>query len=641
MSDTLARGAAQRIGRFRILRTLGRGSEGVVYLAADPTLGREVAIKTTVVDGASNAKIEQLLLSTAQTAGRLTHPNIVPVFDAGVHEGCPYVVFEYVAGPTLATLIHEQGALGATRSLAMIRQILDGVAHIHERGLMHGDIKPDNILLGAHDRPRLADFGLLRREDSRQFAATAGTRRYLAPECFEGGATDCRRDVFALGLLLYEMLTGRARVPAETGRDVIPRLMNETPTRLSLKGGGISDELDAIVMKALQPDPAARYAHAGAMKHAIDQLANAAEGRGTASAATVEFLLRRMARKSDFPTLSGSVASINQMIAQSDDASVKTLSDLVIRDFALTQKLLRLVNSAAMGGRNITRVSDAINLVGVESLRAIATAMTLAASAGEKKSPAIVAALTDAFVTGLIARNTGRVCGLSAVEELFICGMFSPLGELLTLNYLEEDYTEIMRQVTTTDVARDEAARSVLGVGFDELGVEVARHWRLPAVIIDALAPLPPGVVPAAADNATRIWHCAAYARELCALARIGDDDARRAALDALVQRYAAAVPITVSNLERLMERSVEVAADYTAAAGLPPAKTAMLAGMSILCAGAAAPAATDVAPQTASAGSVSLEGKTSTAETVLNPAEAGWRRRFLRGLRRLRGGLC
>ena len=636
MSATPALGNAQQIGRFRVLRTLGRGSEGVVYLAADPTLGREVAIKTTVVDEAANPRIAQLLLSTAKTASRLTHPNIVPVFDAGVHEGCPYVVFEYVAGPTLAALIQEQGALDPARSVAMIRQILDGVAHIHERGLIHGDIKPDNILLSAHDRPRVADFGLLRREDSRQFAATAGTRRYLAPECFEGGATDCRRDVFALGLLLYEMLTGRARVPVETGRDAIAQLMNEMPALPSLKGHGISDEIDAIVMKALQPDPAARYASAGAMKYALDQIATTAEGRGAASTATVDFLLRRMARKSDFPTLSGSVAGINQIVAQSDDASVKTLSDLVIRDFALTQKLLRLVNSAAMGGRNITRVSDAITLVGVGSLRSIATAMMLAASAGEKKSPAIVAALTDAFVAGLIARNTGRVCGLAAVEELFICGMFSPLGELLALNYLEDDYSEITRRVTATGVTPDEAARNVLGIGFDELGVAVARHWKLPAVIIDALAPLPPGAVPVAANSATRIWQCAAYARELCALARISDDDARRAALHAHAQRYAAAVVISAPNLERLMMRSVDMAADYTAAAGLPPTKTAMLSGMSILCAGSAAPAATPVAAHTKATISTPAEDTLHSAETVLAPAEMAWWRRLVRSVRRV-----
>ena len=182
----------------------------------------------------------------------------------------------------------------------------------------------------------------------------------------------------------------------------------------------------------------------------------------------------------------------------------------------------------------------------------------------------------------------------------------------------------------------DEAARNVLGIGFDELGVAVARHWKLPAVIIDALAPLPPGAVPVAANSATRIWQCAAYARELCALARISDDDARRAALHAHAQRYAAAVVISAPNLERLMMRSVDMAADYTAAAGLPPTKTAMLSGMRILGAGSAAPAATPVAAHTKATISTPAEDTLHSAETVLAPAEMAWWRRLVRSVRRV-----
>jgi HD-like signal output (HDOD) protein len=272
------------------------------------------------------------------------------------------------------------------------------------------------------------------------------------------------------------------------------------------------------------------------------------------------------------------------MSAEIDDASIKTLADTVMCDFALTQKLLRLVNSAAMGARKVTKVSDAITILGVGQLRAMATAMMLANGGGASKSPAVAAALTDAFVTGLISRNIGRMSGLAAVEELFICGMFSPLGELLALYYLADEYAEIVRRVAEEGVQSIAAAREVLGLTFEELGIGVARHWQFPPAIINALAPLPPGDLQPALEPAARLWQCAGYARELCALARITDAAAREHALEAHIRRFAPSIRIDAAKVRELMTHSVEVAGNYIAAAGFSVSKTATLEGMSALC---------------------------------------------------------
>lgn len=577
------------IGRFRVLRILGRGSEGVVYLATDPELGRDVAIKTTSLGESPDPTLANLLLSTAQTASKLSHPNIVPVFETGLHEGSPYVVFEFVDGRTLGQTLRANGPLPMAHAVVMMSQILAGVAQIHARSLVHGDIKPANILIGENDRARVADFGLLRHARATDIDHTSGTPCYMAPECFEGIATDCRRDVFALGLIFYEMLTGQPVIEYGTDIAKIMRLLDEIPAPPSAKNPRIPRELDAIVLKALRKDPARRFANAGEMKSELDRIRvsdkthEQIEVSEVVVHATVEFLLRRMAHKSDFPALSASVTSINQMSAEADTASIRTLSDTVMRDFALTQKLLRLVNSAAVGGRNITKVSAAITILGVGQLRTMATAMMLA-GAGGKPSPAIAATLTDAFVAGLISRNVGRINGLAAVEELFICGMFGPLGELLTIYYLTEEYAEIARRVFKSDVKDDSAARAVLGISFEELGVAVARHWQFPPVIVKALSPLPPGELQPSSDPGDRLWQCAAYARELGVLARLYDAGEREAALAAHIQRFAPAIPIEEATVRELMKRSVAAAANYASAAGFAVAKTAMLQGMSELC---------------------------------------------------------
>jgi hypothetical protein len=222
----------------------------------------------------------------------------------------------------------------------------------------------------------------------------------------------------------------------------------------------------------------------------------------------------------------------------------------------------------------------------------------IANGAAGKKNPAIAAALTDAFVAGLIARNVGRMSGLPAVEELFICGMFSPLGELLTIYYLPEEYGEIARRVFSEGVKDDSAARAVLGISFEELGIGVARHWQLPAPIVNALAPLPPGEVQPSGDADVRLWQCAGYARELCALARIGDAAERDQALDAHIARHAKTIRFHAALVRELMTRSVQAAGHYIDAAGFAVSKTAMLVGMSDLSSSRLAKAAESAAPQ-------------------------------------------
>jgi serine/threonine protein kinase len=299
-----------------------------------------VAIKTSSLGASPDPLLAELLVTTAQTASKLSHPNIVPVFEAGMNGGAPYVVFEYVEGRSLAQILAADGPLTMARAVVMMSQILSGVAQIHERSLIHGDIKPANILVGNGDRARVADFGLLRHEQASDIDQTSGTLRYMAPECFNGGKTDCRRDVYALGLVFYEMLTGRAIVERGTSKEQIERILNETPQPPSAVNPRIAHVIDEVVLKALCKAPSQRYQDAAEMKTALDRIRVTTETRDdiavseAAVHSTVEFLLRRMAHKSDFPALSASLTSINQISAEGETASIQALSDKIMRDFA-------------------------------------------------------------------------------------------------------------------------------------------------------------------------------------------------------------------------------------------------------------------------------------------------------------------
>lgn len=573
------------ISRFRLLRTLGQGAEGVVYLAADPELGRQVAIKTLNLGHNPDLKLAEQLLDAAKTVSTLSHPNIVPVFEVGMHEEQPFVVFEYVQGRTLADLIAADGALPMARAVVMMSQILAGVAQVHASGVLHGDLNPGNILIGANGIPRVTDFGISRRaQKAMSESVSAGTIRYMAPECFVDGRADYRSDVFALGLIFHEMLSGAPLVAGGNVYAQIHRILNDTPPAPSAKNARIPAEVDAIVLRALSKSPQDRYADAAQMKRDLDRLrVTEAPDRVVVLQeqelhSTVEFLLRRMSLRSDFPALSATLARINQLSSLGDDASLDALADTIMRDFALTQKLLRVVNSAAFGAARITRVSQAIAMLGIAQLRAIATAMIVAGGGrSAEKSREASTVLTEAFITAVISRNIGRLIGLTGAEELFICGMFGRLGQLLTMYYLDDEHAEISRRIDVQGIDPIAASRAVLGLSFDQLGAAVARKWNFPDVIVAAMAALPCGPLAAPADEAQRMWYCAAYARELCDVMRISDADGRVQALEAHIARFQPGIGVAFDGICGLIAHSVELALKYVAACGLKSPRMPLL----------------------------------------------------------------
>lgn len=577
------------IGRFRIVRILGRGAQGAVFLASDPELGRLVAIKSLPVTGDGSADRFEGLMREARTASGLSHPNVVPVYEVGVAADAPYVVFEYVEGLTLGQLIKRDGALSTAKAVIAMSQILAGIAHAHGKGLVHGDIKPGNILLAQTGVPRITDFGIARGLLDFDAKVAAGTVRYMAPEHFSGGRADQRADVFALGLVFWEMLTGEPVNTAGDNASTIYRIVHDVIPKPSEKKPGIDPCIDEIVMRALDKNPDARFRDAAEMKAVLDRVRVGSNGDTTtqiagepATHSTVEFLLRRMRHKSNFPALSQRFSAINQLTSEDSDGSVQKLANLVMQDFALTHKLLQIVNSAAHGtGGNVTSVSQAIVKLGMQQVRAVASSLMLATPPqASNVHPGLHEVLLGSFVAAVVGRNIGRMAGLQNAEEAFVCSMFGRLGEILSIYYLSEDYDEVIRLVRTQGVGEMAASRTVLGIGFDELGVEVARQWNFPPNVLHAMRTLPEGPLPPAQSERERIAHAAGFARELCDAAWRTRPDERTQGLLTLVERFGSSIPKASTHLTPLIEHSLELGLKYCAIIGVNTQGSALIEGL-------------------------------------------------------------
>jgi serine/threonine protein kinase len=199
--------------RYRILAEAGRGGMAVVYRAHDSQLDREVAIKIVQPDSESDTDFSNNLVREARAVAALPHPNVVTVFDAGEFDGLPYIAMEYVGGGDLRALLSKRGRLAPLEAARMAHDIARGLAAVHARGMVHCDVKPQNVLLTLEQTPKLVDFGISRGASGTTVSRpdeVMGSALYLSPEQVKGEPVDARTDVYALGIVLYELLAGRA-----------------------------------------------------------------------------------------------------------------------------------------------------------------------------------------------------------------------------------------------------------------------------------------------------------------------------------------------------------------------------------------------------------------------------------------------
>lgn len=255
-----------KAGRYEISGELGRGAMGVVYRAVDPVIGRNVAVKTIRLTEQGTGLTRDELLSRFQTearaAGLLTHPNIVVVYDAGEEDGLYYITMELVDGKSLQALLDGGHAFPVPRVLRILEQTCSALQFAHDRNIVHRDIKPANLMLTADDTVKVTDFGtakILQFGTVQQTTHVMGTPSYMSPEQVKGRPVDGRTDIFSLGVVFYEMLTGEKPFPGQTITTVIYKIVNEDPIPPRQLNSSIHPGLNDVVLRALAKEPEARY----------------------------------------------------------------------------------------------------------------------------------------------------------------------------------------------------------------------------------------------------------------------------------------------------------------------------------------------------------------------------------------------
>ncbi|MBB5511776.1 serine/threonine-protein kinase [Neomicrococcus aestuarii] len=252
--------------RYHIHRRLARGGMSTVYLATDERLHRDVALKALYPYLAEDARVVKRFEEEAITAAKLSHPNIVNVLDQGVDGDTAYLVMEYVKGETLRKLLERQGRLTPRQTLRIMEEILDGLAAAHAKGLIHRDVKPENVLLTETGRVKVADFGLARAASNHTQSGTlVGTVAYVSPELVTGGNADKRSDLYAIGIMLFELLTGEQPFQGQNSMQIVFKHVNETVPLPSTVVPEIPQDLDELVEWCTAKDPEARPVDAEAL----------------------------------------------------------------------------------------------------------------------------------------------------------------------------------------------------------------------------------------------------------------------------------------------------------------------------------------------------------------------------------------
>jgi serine/threonine-protein kinase len=254
-----------KAGRYELIEEIGRGAMGVVFKAFDPILGRTVAVKTMrLTEMGTGLPRPELILrfqNEARAAGKLVHPNIVVVHDAGEDQGLYYITMEFIEGRSLQSLLDLKRPIPLPRTLRIVEQVCSALEYAHQRSIVHRDIKPANIVLTAEDTVKITDFGIAKilSLNTTTTGAIVGTPSYMSPEQVRGKAVDGRSDIFSFGVILFELVTGEKPFPGDTITTIIYKIVHEEPVSPREISSSIDSGLCEVVLKALAKHPDARY----------------------------------------------------------------------------------------------------------------------------------------------------------------------------------------------------------------------------------------------------------------------------------------------------------------------------------------------------------------------------------------------
>ncbi|MFK5891678.1 MAG: HDOD domain-containing protein [Pseudomonadota bacterium] len=487
-----------KIARFNIIRVLGEGSQGIVHLAQDPLLERKVAIKTLhPVAGMQTEQFNELLMDEAKVISKMTHPNIVSIFEAGEEGGLPFLVIEYVKGRTLSDVIKSKEYQKIPDALSLFKPICQGMLHSHKNKVIHGDLKPANIIIDDENVPKIMDFGIARLLSSQKNTDKLyGTPRYMPPEYLQHRDVSQANDVYALGLILYEMLTGRVAIE---GKDIKQIIYNVFNSKIILPSNLVEDVgvlFEHIVLKACDKNIKNRFKSMSEMLSAIEAYEDKSKSlsinsSSKAQSAAITFLIRKIKRQQDFPALSETLVKINTLVDKEDTNSAE-LANVIIEDFALTNKILKLVNSAYYRTTKIEvkTISQAVLILGFDEIRSVAISLILIDHLHNKsKAGKLRSHIVSSIYSGILTKDLSLEVDYKEHEEAFLSGTFHQLGEMLTLYYFHEEADEIEKLIVEENLTKEQASNKILGVSYQILGIAIAKEWKLPQYIINNITP--------------------------------------------------------------------------------------------------------------------------------------------------------
>ncbi len=542
---------------------MGEGAQGQVFLAFDPRLDRQVAIKTLILDPSRRRDTSALLVQEARTVSKLSHPNIVTLYDAGDDGDKPYLVFEYVEGDTLQKVLKEQPRLPKHRAVEIAIQILEGTAYAHQHEILHRDLKPGNIIFDDTGIARIMDFGIATTiTGSPADKGFAGTPLYVAPEYIQNREFFPASDIFAVSMILYQMLTGRTAVDGASVSEILDRMVNDIYPAPSHWNREVDEKLDSLVLRGIAKRPADRYTSAQAMVESLQDYLNPGAKSAASNAAkqsTIDFLMRRMQHKAEFPALSESICSINRITA-SDKESLSTLSAVILKDFSLTNKLLKLVNAAIYGQfGKVSTISRAVVIVGFESVRNMAVSLMLFDHLQNKaQAMGLKEEIAGSLFSGVLAKELiGREFP-GATEEAFICAVYQNLGRLLAMYYFHEESQEIANLVEQKNITEDQAVAKVLGLTYEELGIEIARTWNFPVRLLHTMQKVKDEKVGRPRSEEERFRVIASLAGELRYITTKAAPEQVEQQLLALQERYGKSVALDPKKMTEIADKALK-----------------------------------------------------------------------------------
>ena len=635
----------RRIGNYVVERALARGGMGAVYVARHPHLGREVAVKFVAPDVSGSPEVGLRFLSEARVTASLNHPNIVEILDFGESDGALYYVMELLRGKSLRHVMREQDKFTCAAMKPYFEQICAALEVAHAAGIVHRDLKPANVLVleGAPLRLKLLDFGVAKLMSSgpnqTRHGQVLGTATHMAPEQALGdaGRVTPQSDLYSLGVIAYEMLTGRPVFHHES--DVMLMVMHvrdEVPP-IRAESAEVPEAVASLIESCLAKNPADRPASARALADAFARALEApakpvapaappprapsvpsvpplaeqptrlaskppaqparpktpapapapapertqasppppvaeprpapertqasppppvaaagkrrAEPGAVSAEATVELLTGRLQRRGDFPAFARTVGEVNHKADADGAFSAGQLGESILKDYALTAKLLRIVNATyakRFGGR-IYGIQHAIVILGFDRVRSLALSISLFKPGGSERA---TESAISALVSSEIARNLATTARVNE-DEATVCAMFKNLGRHLVVVHLPRRYDAIQAEVERgTNVVV--AARRELGLSFEELGATLAKSWRLPEPLINAMSATeaPSGPLERSAERITAL---ASFANRVCDLVTREPPETRARAVRDLLDEYQSAIRIDSERLEEIL----------------------------------------------------------------------------------------